>query len=194
MTLARPIFPPRADTSRRAFLSQAAGAVGGSAVLAVATVPPAPAIAAPRPVPDASEVNPIFTAAVRALDEARRALEAARAVNDADDAKVIQWKAANPAPTSKRGMKRWARKLRDYRHDAWAESWAAVVDAERQFRAAQFAVAKIEPRDANELMLMAAVAVFYDNTRQSCGESAVIGYQVALSYVRIHGAAIGGAA
>jgi hypothetical protein len=45
MTLARP-FPPVAST-RRHFLSQAAGVAAGGTVLTLATIPPVPAVAAP---------------------------------------------------------------------------------------------------------------------------------------------------
>jgi hypothetical protein len=44
MTLARPMFPP-VDPTRRRFLSQAASTAAGSAVLALATVTPAPSAA-----------------------------------------------------------------------------------------------------------------------------------------------------
>jgi hypothetical protein len=48
------MFPPVAPTRRR-FLSQAAGVAAGGAVLAVATVSPPPALAAP-----ASQQDPVF--------------------------------------------------------------------------------------------------------------------------------------
>jgi hypothetical protein len=51
MTLARPI--PPVDPTRRHFLSQAAGVAAGGAVLALATIPPAPVLAAPAGLPDA---------------------------------------------------------------------------------------------------------------------------------------------
>jgi hypothetical protein len=71
-----------------------------------------------------------------------------------------------------------------------ADDQSAQIEAERQFRAAQFAVAKIQPRDANELMLMAQ----FMTTRRCRAADRLVGYQVALSYVRLYGAAIGGAA
>jgi hypothetical protein len=61
MTLARPMFPPRADT-RRNFLSQAADVAAGSAVPATAPVAPTPAGAAPKPLPDEPKASPAFTA------------------------------------------------------------------------------------------------------------------------------------
>lgn len=116
MTLVRPMFPPRGDTSRRNFIAQAAGVAAGSAALAVATVAPAPAIAAPGAVPEASKASPAFTAAVRSLDAAHGSIEAARR----------------------------------------SQNFSALIDAENHFRAARFAVAKIEPRDEYERRLMAA--------------------------------------
>jgi hypothetical protein len=196
MTLSRPMFPPRGDTSRRNFLSQAAAAAAGSAVLAVATVSPRPAIAAPGAFADATKARSELTAAIRSLDEACRALGAARSVNRDIDQQVRQWKVANPEPASKRGLKRWTRKLQEYKRDlhSWESRWIQF-EAENQFRAAQLAVARIRPRDANELMRMAAASAYYENTPLRGYESvSVIGYQVALSYVRLHGAAIGGAA
>lgn len=62
MTLARPMFPP-VDPTRRHFLSQAAGVAAGGTVLALATIPPAPAAAAP-----ARLLDPVFS-----LIEAHRA-------------------------------------------------------------------------------------------------------------------------
>jgi hypothetical protein len=43
---------PTGATSRRRFLSQAAGVAAGSSVLALAVIPPAPAVAAPTGLPD----------------------------------------------------------------------------------------------------------------------------------------------
>jgi len=66
MTLARPMFPP-VDPTRRRFLSQAAGVAAGGSVLALATIPPARAVAAP-----ASTLDPVFS-----LIEAHRTARAA---------------------------------------------------------------------------------------------------------------------
>lgn len=51
MTIERPMFPP-VDSTRRRFLSQAAGVAAGGTVLALATIPPASAAAAPASSPD----------------------------------------------------------------------------------------------------------------------------------------------
>jgi hypothetical protein len=73
MTLSIPTFPP-VDPTRRAFLSQAAGVAAGGAVLALATIPPTLAVAAPAGT--AAKPDPILTliadhkAAIAATDDA----------------------------------------------------------------------------------------------------------------------------
>ena|ERR1700681_4466678 len=54
MTIERPMFPP-VDPTRRRFLSQVAGVAAGGTVLALATIPPASAAAAP-----AGLADPVF--------------------------------------------------------------------------------------------------------------------------------------
>jgi hypothetical protein len=56
-----------------------------------------------------------------------------------------------------------------------------MIVAERQFKKAQYNVAKIRPADVNELLLMAAVAGVYDKVQLTSGPVAIISYQVALS-------------
>jgi hypothetical protein len=53
MTIRRPMFPP--CSTRRHFLSGAAGVAAGGTPLALATIPPAPAADAP-----ASALDPVF--------------------------------------------------------------------------------------------------------------------------------------
>lgn len=170
-------------------------AIAGGLAATVAVIQAKPAHAALGVVPDAPKASPALTAAVRALGDARDALEAGRAIHDGDEAKVARWIADNPEPASKRGKKRWNRKLRGYRDEVSEESWSALVDLARAYRTAQFAVAKIEPRDVDELMLMAAVAAIYDAVKMLDGDGpAIISYRVALSYLRLYNPAIGGAA
>jgi hypothetical protein len=83
-----------------------------------------------------------------------------------------------------RARKRWARKWREYRDDTEGESWAAQLEAEKHFREAQMAVAKIDPRDSNDLALKAAVASVYDRVRLAGGAVAVISYSVALDFLK----------
>src|ERR1700730_11729020 len=58
-----PIFQinPMEATSRRRFLTNAAGVAAGGAVLALATIPPASAAAAPVAAVASSDVDPIFS-------------------------------------------------------------------------------------------------------------------------------------
>jgi hypothetical protein len=65
--MTRRLEDPVVDPTRRLFLSQAAGVVAGGAALALATIPPATALAAPAGLPD-----PIFS-----LIEAHRTARAA---------------------------------------------------------------------------------------------------------------------
>jgi hypothetical protein len=67
-----------AVSTRRHFLTQAAGVTAGSAVLALATIPPGAALAAP-----AGALDPVF-----ALIEAHKATEAALAVACAEKARL----------------------------------------------------------------------------------------------------------
>ncbi len=169
-------------STRRGFLSNATSIAAGGAVLAMAT----PAIAAaPRDSVDASKASPALRTAVKALGESHDSLEAAKARFNADDAKLLAWEDDNPEPKGKRARKRWARRWRENRGDVVGESWAAQLEAEKHFRAAQFVVAKIDPRDANDLGLMAAVASMYDRVKLASGDNALISYKVALSVIRL---------
>ena len=177
------------DQTRRRFLSQAAGVAAGSAVLAMATIPPALAAAVSASPLDASKASPALRAAVRALDDAHERLKAAKARFVTDDLKVAEWRANNPAPLKGRARKRWVRKWREYQDATEGPSWQAQLEAEDNFRDAQMAVAKIEPRDINELALKACLSGVFDPVRLACGSSAVIGFSVALNLVRLQTAA-----
>jgi hypothetical protein len=72
-------------TSRRRFLTNAAGVAAGGTVLALATIPPAPAIAAPASPLDAANASPALRAAARGLEDAHEHLKEARAAFDATD-------------------------------------------------------------------------------------------------------------
>jgi len=64
------------------------------------------------------------------------------------------------------------------------DAWHAQFDAEEHFKRSQFAVAKIQPADLNELRLMAAAAV-YDRVRTTGLHGALISYGVVLGYFRL---------
>ena len=65
------------------------------------------------------------------------------------------------------------------------ETWRAVTGAEDDFRDAQMAVAKIDARDMSEIALKASLSCVYDKVRLAGGQSAVIGYSVALNLVSL---------
>jgi hypothetical protein len=176
----------RNDTpSRRSFLSQAAGVAAGGAVLALATIPPAPAVAAPAVPLDPANASPALRAAAIALDEAHGRLKEAGAAVSADDATVTRWRELNPKPTGRRAVKNWERRYRDHRHSVTMDSWHASMDAEEAFRTAQVAVAKIDARDMGELALKAALSCVYDAVRLHDGRTAVIGFSVALNLISL---------
>ena len=178
MTLERPMFPPR---SRRGFFSFA----GSSAAVAAAAIVPTMALAAPAGLPDAAKAGPALKAAVIALDDAKIALDAASAANAAAVAKAERWEAEHPKPTSKRGIKRWWRKYHDHTHAVTEASWYGLLEAEKSFKAAQAAVARIQPADYNELALMGSAAAIYDRVDLSYGQKAIISYGFALGYFKL---------
>jgi hypothetical protein len=176
----RPVAP-----TRRGFLSRAAGVAAGSAVLALGTVPPASAAAAPASALDPANASPALRAAARALDDAHERLEAAKGRFVAADAKVSDWVNDNPEPEKGRARKRWVRKWNEYRDETAYPAWEAQIEAESDFCAAQTAVAKIDSRDMGELALKACISAVYDKVRLAGGQSAIIGYSVSLDLMRL---------
>lgn len=166
-------------TSRRRFLAIA----GGAAVVpqaAFAAAVSTPRGNAPAEAVDASKASPALRAAVIALREAHDALERAKARFVAADAKVAQWSEDNPEPEGRRAHKRWVRKWGEYREAIKLhETWGAQIDAEDKFRDAQMVVARVTPRDDDDLVLKAVVAAVYDKTRLARGTEAIISYSVA---------------
>ncbi|QWG16114.1 hypothetical protein KMZ68_13780 [Bradyrhizobium sediminis] len=180
MTIERSMFPPR-NATRRGFLTVIAG---GAA--AAATVSPQPALAfAGRPL-DSSKASPALRAAVIALAESSEAVEAAKALVVADDAKIKAWVAENPRPHSRRGKKRWQRKYGDARFSIMEKSWDARMNAETDFRKKQMAVAEIQAADMDELGFIAAVAAVYDRTELATGARPIISYSVAMDFLRLN--------
>ena len=171
------------DPTRRGFLLQTAGVTAGGSALAMAIIPPA--LAAPATSLDASSASPALRAAAQALDEAHERLKAAKARFIEADAKVAEWSANNPEPLNRRARKKWLRKWYAIHNSAEVQdSWAAQLEAEKEFRTAQVAVADIKPRDMNELTLKACLSGVYDRVEAS-RSIAVIGYSVALDLVRL---------
>jgi hypothetical protein len=172
------------NPARRAFLSKAANIAAGGTVLALATIPPA-AATAPASALDPTKASPALREAANALADADEVLKAAKARFTADDAKVSEWEIANPEPKGKRAIKKWRRKWLENRDAVCEDSWQAQLEAEDRFRDAQMAVAKIKPRDMDELALKGCLSGVYDPVRLACGSNAVIGYSVAWDLVKL---------
>jgi hypothetical protein len=171
-------------TSRRRFLSHAAGIAAGGTVLALATIPPASAGATLASPMDGTNASPALRAAARALDDAHERLKAASAANDAAYTKADAWLEENPEPKSKRGRKRWIWKTQEHHYEVTQGAWVALQAAEKDFRAAQIAVAKVKPRDLADLELKAVVAAIYDDIELSCINRAPISRVVAFEMVQ----------
>jgi hypothetical protein len=93
---------------------------------------------------------------------------------------------AKPRPTAgRRAIKKWYRRAIDYRHSVSMESWHKQLDAEKTFKTAQMAVAKIDAKDMGELALKACLSGVYDTVRLAGSQSAVIGFSVALGLISL---------
>ncbi len=77
----------------------------GGAVLALATIQPAPAAAAPASALDPTNASPALRTAARALEDAHDRLKEARAAYDAADELPEEWRRLNPEPTGRRAIK-----------------------------------------------------------------------------------------
>jgi hypothetical protein len=84
-------------TSRRRFLTKAAGIAAGGTVLTLATVPPTPALAAPASPLDGINASPALRAAGRALRDVHKGLKEARAAFDATETLLEEWQRLNQA-------------------------------------------------------------------------------------------------
>ena len=181
---------PRLNTpvapTRRRFLSTAAGVAAGGAALALATVPPRPANAATASPLGPADASPALLAAARALDDADERLKQVKAAFKAVDAKADEWRELNPRPiTGKRALKRWHRRITDYLDSIEEVTWEDNAAAEKDFRAAQVAVAEIDARDMRELAVKACLSGVYDRVSLSGHQSAVIGFSVALNLLSL---------
>jgi hypothetical protein len=76
----------------------------GGAVLALATIQPAPA-AAPASALDPANASPALRTAARALEDAHDRPKEARAAYDAADELPEEWRRLNPEPTGRRAIK-----------------------------------------------------------------------------------------
>jgi len=138
----------------------------GGTVLALATITPGPSTAAPASPLDASKASPALRDAVVALRESHERLRLAKARFTADDLKMAEWHELNPEPTNRRARKRWRRKWQDMQDATVGESWAAQLEAEKDFKA--------------------AVAAVYDKEKGAYGLNvAVISYSVAFDLFKM---------
>lgn len=80
-------------------------------------------------------------------------MEAAKARFLEANQKAWAWPKDHPEPAGKR-----ARKFCDYRDATEMDAWHAQLEAEKDFKKNQGAVAKFKPIDLNDLGLMAAAA------------------------------------
>jgi hypothetical protein len=175
-------------STRRRFLSQAAGVAAGGTVLALATVRPSMAATAPASPLNAANVSPALSAAARALDDAGDAWKAAKAAYVAEDQKACEWQEANPVPKDPRARKRyWARWRKD-RDPGLRAKFDALLAAEHAFADALVAVALVEPRDMTELALKACLGCVYeegDFLELLCGHAAPIARSVAFRVIQM---------
>jgi hypothetical protein len=169
------------SVSRRSLMNMFVGtAIAGAAVANAAAVISQPVFAAPAESLDAPEASPALHDAVVALHESHERLEAAKARFTADDLKMVEWRSNNPEPAGGRAKKRYWRKWREMQAATEEESWHAQLEAQKDFEAAQMAVARVTPRDENDLVLKAAVAATYDKERGIYGLAVgIISYSVA---------------
>jgi len=171
--------PVLQSATRRNFLGMTVGAVAATAVATAPALATAP--------PDIANVRPELRAAIDACETAREALMAAKAEVDHADRQLTEWeRQQGPRPTSKRGAKRWDRKVNDQRFEVMTPPWDRQMAAENAFRAAQMALAKVNPATDSELVAKAYCAVVFDAVRMAGPENAVIGFSVALAIATRH--------
>jgi hypothetical protein len=150
MTIERPMFPPR-GSSRRGFLS----VVAGSTVAAVA-----PAISARAA--DSLGASQDMHAVADVLVDALLRLILGQAANDHAETVSTTWEAENPMLTSKRGRRRWLKRLDAHRETFIPVAWQALMQAEADFTKAQTALAAVPIAGMGDLRIMIAAAELYE--------------------------------
>ena len=123
--------------------------------------------------------NDTLQAAADNLAAARRRLERARAEVDRGLESVEAWKRENPAPSSKRGLRRWTRRLDAVRSAMTDSAWGRQIAAENAFRAAQIAAAQIDCSGLSDLTQLATLATRYDGEDLAIGQTAPFARAVA---------------
>lgn len=172
------------NTTRRRFLSQAAGVAAGGTALALAAIPPATAASAPASSLE-GPYSPALVDASRALQHAHDALLAAGAVYEAADAKANEWERQHPQPRSRRGVRKWIKKAGKVHETLVRPSWLELLSAEQAFADAQIGLAKVRPADEHDLISMASHAVIYDEVSLTRRNAAPISRVVAYHLLRL---------
>jgi hypothetical protein len=86
----------------------------------------------------------------------------AQAANDHAETVSTTWEAENPMPTSKRGRRRWLKRLDAHRETFIPAAWQALMQAEADFTEAQTALAAVPIAGMGDLRIMIAAAELYD--------------------------------
>jgi len=147
------------DTTRRRFLTVAAGAsfVGAGSLAAAAMAAPGIPVAVTSP-----PASPGLRAAAAALRDAKDRLTQASAANDRAEALSAAWEARNPMPKSRKGRRRWLKRLNAYREPFIPGVWQALLQADADFAEAQAALAATPVTGMGDLRVMIAAAELYD--------------------------------
>ncbi|WP_426533640.1 hypothetical protein [Bradyrhizobium sp. McL0615] len=95
------------------------------------------------------------------------------------------WLAQNPEPKSKRGRRRWIKRMGVYEREVMAAEFQDLIAAEQTFSEAQEAVATIPISSPADLHIMAACSTVYDEVELNRHNRAPIARVVALGYFRL---------
>jgi hypothetical protein len=154
------------DTNRRRFLTVAAGAsVAGVGSLAVAAAMPADAIA-PTIAARAADSLPAsqgMDAASDVLADALVRLIYAQEVYARAEATSEKWEAEHSVPTSKRGRRRYLKRLNAYRETFIPAVWSALMQAEADFADAQTVLAATPIAGMDDFKTMIVSAELHDD-------------------------------
>jgi hypothetical protein len=157
---------PPLDQARRRFLAVAAGAsVAGVGSLAVAAAMPADAIAPTIAARAANslEASQGMDAASDVLADALVRLIDAQEVYARAEATSEKWEAEHSVPTSKRGRRRYLKRLNAHRETFIPAAWQALMQAEADFAEAQAALAGVPIASMDDFKTMIVSAELYDD-------------------------------
>jgi hypothetical protein len=163
------------DTSRRRFLTIAAGAsfVGAGSLAAAAMAPSVPAAVT------ILQASPALRGAIRALNHAHANLKIAQAADEEAEAMWTDWQRSHPQPKSRRATRKWIKKGNAYHQRVTTPSWQALMRAELIFARAQCEVALVPITGPADLHGMAVASAKYDRVELARGNRAPIGLMVA---------------